>query len=117
VCEAARPVERRLDLGFGECRLIAAAREDSVIKTRRSHQAPDRDFIPGHLRFLRARNQNVEIVAIGRGGNRALRASPVIVDIVDWPTLRVNGLLKSDFAHHARSLSRRRGVRTGKGGA
>ena len=31
VCEAARPVERRLDLGFGECRLIAAAREDSVI--------------------------------------------------------------------------------------
>src|ERR1700681_5021654 len=31
VCEAGRRVEARLDLGFGECRLVAAAREDSVI--------------------------------------------------------------------------------------
>ena len=31
VCEAARPVVPRLDLGFGECRLVAAAREASPV--------------------------------------------------------------------------------------
>src|ERR1051325_5073411 len=33
VRESGRPVERRLDLGFGDCRLVAAARDDSPFIT------------------------------------------------------------------------------------
>ena len=67
VCEAARPVERRLDLGFGECRLIAAAREDSDI-TSLEEIAPGTRVATSFPKitrdFFAARSQNVEIVAI-----------------------------------------------------
>jgi len=33
VCESGRPVERRLDLGFGECRLVADTRDDSPVQS------------------------------------------------------------------------------------
>src|SRR5438552_19166716 len=33
VCESGRPVERRLDLGFGDCRLVAATRDDSPVRS------------------------------------------------------------------------------------
>ena len=98
VCEAARPVERRLDLGFGECRLIAAAREDSVI-TSLEEIAPGTRIATSFPKvtrdFFEARSQNVEIVPISGAAEVAplLGIAEVIVDITSTgSTLRVNGL-------------------------
>ena len=98
VCESERPVERRLDLGFGDCRLVAAARDDSVIT--------DIDGIVGGSRvatsypkitrsFFEARSQDVEIVPISGAAEIAplLGIAEVIVDITSTgSTLKVNGL-------------------------
>jgi ATP phosphoribosyltransferase len=98
VCEAARPVERRLDLGFGECRLIAAAREDSVITTLEDIAPGSRiaTSFPNITRdFFQARGQNVEIVPISGAAEVAplLGIAEIIVDITSTgSTLRVNGL-------------------------
>jgi len=86
VCEAARPVERRLDLGFGECRLIAAAREDSVITNLEEIAAGTRiatSFPKVTRDFFEARNQSVEIVPISGAAEIAplLGIAEVIVDI------------------------------------
>ena len=89
VRESGRPVERRLDLGFGECRLIAAAREDSVVKTLDDIPAGARvaTSFPNVTReFFQGRSQNVEIVTISG-------AAEIIVDITSTgSTLKVNGL-------------------------
>jgi ATP phosphoribosyltransferase len=98
VRESGRPVEGRLDLGFGECRLIAAAREDSIVR--------DLDDIPVDARiatsfpnvtreFFQTRNQNVEIVPISGAAEIAplMGIAEIIVDITSTgSTLRVNGL-------------------------
>lgn len=98
VCEAALPVERRLDLGFGECRLVAAAREDSPIT--RLEQLPSGTRIatsfPNITReYFRARNQEIDIVPVSGAAEIAplLGIAEVIVDITSTgSTLRVNGL-------------------------
>ena len=98
VCESARPVERRLDLGFGECRLIAAAREDSVVRNLDDITAGARvaTSFPNITRdFFQSRNQNVEIVPISGAAEIAplLGIAEIIVDITSTgSTLRVNGL-------------------------
>jgi ATP phosphoribosyltransferase len=98
VCESRRPVERRLDLGFGECRLIAAAREDSVVRNLDDVPARARvaTSFPNVTReFFEARNQNVEIVPISGAAEIAplLGIAEVIVDITSTgSTLKVNGL-------------------------
>ena len=98
VRESGRPIEGRLDLGFGECRLIAAAREDSVVR--------DLDDIPVDARiatsfpnvtreFFQARNQNVEIVPISGAAEIAplMGIAEIIVDITSTgSTLKINGL-------------------------
>src|SRR5215211_9413102 len=33
VCESGRPLDALLDLGFGKCRVVLAAREDSRVRT------------------------------------------------------------------------------------
>ena len=98
VCESARPVERRLDLGFGECRLIAAAREDAAIRAI-DDIAPGSRIATSFPRitadFFQARNQNVEIVPISGAAEIAplLGIAEVIVDITSTgSTLKVNGL-------------------------
>ena len=99
VQEAARPVERRLDLGFGECRLIAAALDDdSGITCLDDIAAGSRvatSFPKITRSFFEARNQNVEIVPISGAAEIAplLGIAEVIVDITSTgSTLRVNGL-------------------------
>jgi ATP phosphoribosyltransferase len=85
VCESARPVERRLDLGFGECRL-----DDIAPGTRIATSFPRIT-----ADFFEARNQNVEIVPISGAAEIAplLGIAEVIVDITSTgSTLRVNGL-------------------------
>jgi ATP phosphoribosyltransferase len=98
VCEAARPLERRLDLGFGECRLIAAAREDSVITNLEDIASGSRiaTSFPNITRdFFQARNQKIEIVPISGAAEIAplLGIAEIIVDITSTgSTLKVNGL-------------------------
>ncbi|HJP58647.1 MAG TPA: ATP phosphoribosyltransferase [Gemmatimonadaceae bacterium] len=98
VCESARPVERRLDLGFGECRLVAAAREDADVRsfddiapgTRIATSFPK---ITGD--FFQTRAQNVEIVPISGAAEIAplMGIAELIVDITSTgSTLKVNGL-------------------------
>src|SRR6186997_2734777 len=98
VCESGRPVERRLDLGFGECRLVAAARDDSSVKSI-DDIAPDMrvatSFPKVTREFFQARSQTVEIVPISGAAEIAplLGIDDVIVDITSTgSTLKVNGL-------------------------
>jgi ATP phosphoribosyltransferase len=98
VRESGRPVERRLDLGFGECRLIAAAREDSVVKTLDDIPVGARvaTSFPNVAReFFEGRSQGVEIVTISGAAEIAplLGIAEIIVDITSTgSTLKVNGL-------------------------
>jgi ATP phosphoribosyltransferase len=98
VRESGRPVEGRLDLGFGECRLIAAAREDSPVKTIDDIAAGTRvaTSFPNITRsFFESRDQNVEIVPISGAAEIAplMGIAELIVDITSTgSTLRVNGL-------------------------
>ncbi|HEV7837092.1 MAG TPA: ATP phosphoribosyltransferase, partial [Gemmatimonadaceae bacterium] len=67
VCEAGRRVEPRLDLGFGECRLVAAAREESVITALEQIASGTRiaTSYPNITReFFQLRDQKVEVVPI-----------------------------------------------------
>ncbi|HJQ52225.1 MAG TPA: ATP phosphoribosyltransferase [Gemmatimonadaceae bacterium] len=98
VCESARPVERRLDLGFGDCRLIAAAREDAAITSFDDIAAGARiatSFPRITADFFQARRQNVEIVPISGAAEIAplMGIAELIVDITSTgSTLKVNGL-------------------------
>ena len=98
VCESGRPVERRLDLGFGECRLVAAARDDSPVKSIDDIGPEMRvatSFPKVTREFFRARSQSVEIVPISGAAEIAplLGIADVIVDITSTgSTLKVNGL-------------------------
>ncbi|MFL5483686.1 MAG: ATP phosphoribosyltransferase [Gemmatimonadaceae bacterium] len=98
VRESGRPVERRLDLGFGDCRLVAAVRDDSPIITV-DDIAPEMRIatsFPNVTReFFQERNQNVVIVPISGAAEIAplLGIADVIVDITSTgSTLKVNGL-------------------------
>jgi len=98
VCEAARPIKSRLDLGFGECRLVAAAKDDSPIKSL--------DEIPRSARiatsfpritseFFVKRSQPVEVIPISGAAEIAplLGIADLIVDITSTgSTLKMNGL-------------------------
>jgi len=98
VCEARRPLDRRLDLGFGECRLVAAAREDSAVMSLDDISSGLRiaTSFPNITReFFQARGQAVEVVPISGAAEIAplLGIAEMIVDITSTgSTLRVNGL-------------------------
>lgn len=98
VCESSRAVERRLDLGFGDCRLVAAAREEAAI-TSLDEIAPGARIATSFPRitrdFFEARGQTVDIVPISGAAEIAplMGIAEVIVDITSTgSTLRVNGL-------------------------
>ena len=98
VRESGRLVERRLDLGFGECRLIAATRDDSDVQTIDDIAAGTRvaTSFPNTTRsFFEERNQDVEIVPISGAAEIAplMGIAEIIVDITSTgSTLKVNGL-------------------------
>jgi ATP phosphoribosyltransferase len=98
VCESARPVERRLDLGFGDCRLVAAAREDAAIASFDDIAAGTRiatSFPRITADFFQARSQHVEVVPISGAAEIAplMGIAELIVDITSsGSTLKVNGL-------------------------
>lgn len=98
VCEASRPVESRLDLGFGECRLVAAAKEDSAITSLDEIPASARiatSFQKITSEFFAKRSQRVEIIPISGAAEIAplLGIADLIVDITSTgSTLKMNGL-------------------------
>ena len=98
VSESARPLELRLDLGFGKCRLAVAAKEESRIAA--VGDIPDGARVatafPGATtRFFQGAGKNVEIVPISGAAEIAphLGIADVIVDLVSTgSTLKTNGL-------------------------
>lgn len=98
VQETGRPLESLLDLGFGRCRLVAAAREDAGIDTL-DDIAPGARVASPFPRlagcFFAERRQPVEIVPLSGAAEVAphLGIADVVVDLTSTgSTLRVNGL-------------------------
>ncbi len=98
VLESARPIECALDLGFGECRLVVAAREESRI-TSIEEIPPGTRIATAFPRlaadfFARARKA-VELVPVSGATESAPRLgiADAIVDLTSTgSTLRGNGL-------------------------
>lgn len=98
VTESKRELHEELDLGFGRCRIVLAAKEDSQI-----HSADDVEegarvataFPSIALEFFRSLNKKVTIVPMSGAAEIAphLGIADMIVDIVSTgSTLRTNGL-------------------------
>ncbi|HTS82149.1 MAG TPA: ATP phosphoribosyltransferase [Myxococcaceae bacterium] len=98
VCETGRPVDVRLDLEFGRCRLVLAAREDSAISRVEQLPAGTRvaTVFPRLARsFFGERGQSVEVVPVSGAAEVAphLGIADVVVDLTSTgSTLRTNGL-------------------------
>lgn len=98
VTESGRNLEEKLDLGFGRCRLVLAAREDSPI-----HRVEDIEegariataFPAIARRFFESNRKSVTLVPVSGAAEIAphLGIADMIVDIVSTgSTLRTNGL-------------------------
>jgi ATP phosphoribosyltransferase len=98
VAESGRPLESRLDLGFGRCRLVVAARDDSKIRgvadiaegTRVATVFPEIT-----RRFFAESGRAIELVPVSGAVEIAphLGIADVILDLTSTgSTLRVNGL-------------------------
>lgn len=97
VCESERELDARLDLDFGKCRLVVAAREDSGI-------ARIEDIVSGRVatafphitrRFFDRPGCRVDIVPVSGAAEIAphLGIADIVVDLTSTgSTLKVNGL-------------------------
>lgn len=98
VAESGRDVEVLLDLGFGKCRLVVAAVEDSPVRTLDDISTQRRIatvFPHATAEFFRGRNQPIELVPISGAVENAphLGVADLIVDLVaTGSTLKTNGL-------------------------
>lgn len=98
VQESTRPLASLLDLGFGRCRLVVAAREDSGIRSIDDVPAGARVatvFPRITARWFAERDRPIEIVPISGAVEVAphLGIADVILDLTSTgSTLRVNGL-------------------------
>jgi ATP phosphoribosyltransferase len=98
VAESERPLESRLDLGFGRCRLVVAAREDGGIRSVAEVAGTPRvaTVFPNLTRAFFARaNKAVQIVPVSGAVEVAphLGIADLIVDLTSTgSTLKVNGL-------------------------
>jgi ATP phosphoribosyltransferase len=100
VNESGRMLEDRLDLGFGRCRLVVAAREDSGIATIEQLRAAGRMrvatvFPQITARYFAEQQCVVDLVPVSGAAEIAphLGIADVVVDLTSTgSTLRVNGL-------------------------
>lgn len=101
VRESGRPLTSHLDLGFGRCRLVVAAREEAGIKTVEDIGQNDRSvrvatvFPNVTRRFFEERGVRVDVVPVSGAAEIAphLGIADVVVDLTSTgSTLRVNGL-------------------------
>ncbi|MGO9829387.1 MAG: ATP phosphoribosyltransferase [Myxococcaceae bacterium] len=98
VQEAGRPLEACLDLEFGRCRLVLAARDDAGI--HRLEELPPRPRVATAFprctaTWFAARSLSVEVVPVSGAAEVAphLGIADVVVDLTSTgSTLRVNGL-------------------------
>jgi ATP phosphoribosyltransferase len=98
VCETGRPVDVRLDLEFGRCRLVLAAREDAGVE--RPEQLPQgtraATVFPRLARaFFAEKGLAVEVIPVSGAAEVAphLGIADVVVDLTSTgSTLRTNGL-------------------------
>ncbi len=99
VCESGRELPCRLDLGFGRCRLVVAAREEHAGKSLESLAgARVATPFPRLTRaFFGARRMAMEVVPVTGAAEAAphLGIADVVVDLTSTgSTLRVNGLVE-----------------------
>jgi ATP phosphoribosyltransferase len=98
VCETGRPIDAMLDLGFGRCRLVVAAREESGISGLGDIAGAQRvatAFPRVTRRFFEDAGYTVDVVPVSGAAEIAphLGIADVIVDIASSGfTLRTNGL-------------------------
>jgi len=97
VCESERELDPRLDLGFGSCRLVVAAREESGIQQLDQIVAERvATVFPRVTRqFFERRGCRVEIVPVSGAADIAphLGIADIVVDLTSTgSTLKVNGL-------------------------
>jgi len=98
VVESERELSARLDLGFGRCRLVAAAREEGPVREVADVPAGARvatAFPHTARRWFAEAGRDVEIVPVSGASEAAphLGIAELIVDLVSTgSTLRVNGL-------------------------
>ena len=98
VNESARSLESRLDLGFGRCRLVVAAKDDSAVRSL--DDIPDGSrvatvFPQVTARFFAELGKRVELVPVSGAVEIAphLGIADIILDLTSTgSTLRVNGL-------------------------
>jgi ATP phosphoribosyltransferase len=110
VCESGRNLVSHLELGFGRCRLVVAAKDDAGI---RSVDGIGRDDKPARIatvfpritaKFFAERGRPVEIVPVSGAAEIAphLGIADVVVDITSTgSTLRVNGLHEIETVLHS----------------
>ena len=98
VCESGRPLESLLDLEFGRCRLVVAAREESGVATLGDIVGSPRvatSFPRITRRFFEDAGRPIEVVPVSGAVEIAphLGIADVVVDLTETgSTLRVNGL-------------------------
>ena len=98
VAESGRDVEEILDLGFGRCRLVLAARDESPIQS--AADLPDGSRVATSFpriarKHFESAGRSIEIAPVSGAAEIAphLGVADVIVDLVSTgSTLRVNGL-------------------------
>jgi ATP phosphoribosyltransferase len=98
VAESERALESRLDLGFGRCRLVVAARDEGGIRSLHDLQGSPRiaTVFPNLTRrFFAAAGKSVQVVPVSGAVEVAphLGIADLIVDLTSTgSTLKVNGL-------------------------
>jgi ATP phosphoribosyltransferase len=98
VAESGRPLESRLDLDFGRCRLVVAAREDGGVRSLDDVRGTPRvaTVFPNLTRrFFEAAGTSVQVVPVSGAVEVAphLGIADLVVDLTSTgSTLRVNGL-------------------------
>jgi len=102
VCESGRDLELLMDLEFGKCRLVVAAREESGIQKLEDIQDGVRvasSFTRLTQEFFTRRGQKVTVVPVSGATEIAphLGIADIIVDLTSTgSTLKVNGLREVD---------------------
>ena len=98
VCECGRPLDTLMDLDFGRCRLVVAAREESGIATLDDIAGFPRiatSFPRITRRFFESMGRTVDVVPVSGATEIAphLGIANIVVDLTSTgSTLRVNGL-------------------------
>ena len=98
VCECGRPLDTLMDLDFGRCRLVVAAREDSGVTSLDDLAGAPRvatSFPRITRRFFEGAGHAVDIVPVSGATEIAphLGIADIVVDLTSTgSTLRVNGL-------------------------